>query len=272
MKVTLLGTGTSTGVPVLSCDCKVCTSTDSRNKRLRTSALIENCGVNILIDAGPDLRTQLLSQKINKIDAVLITHTHADHIMGLDDLRPLSFRQKDSIKIYANDQSIKEIKAMFSYMFNQNPNYLGSPPPKLEFVEISPYQPFFVGELELTPLLVKHGKWDVIAYRANSFAYLTDCSHIPGKTMTELQELDYLVLDGLRNREHPTHMSFQEAVETSRKLNPKEHTYLTHISHEVEHDEANHIIQNKYGGVNVELGYDGLEIAVESVKKIGHNF
>jgi len=256
MKVHVLGTGTSTGVPTIGCDCHVCTSNNPKNKRLRCSLYIETEKTGLLIDTGPDLRQQALRAGIKKVDSVLYTHSHADHVFGIDDLRPFNFISKKSIPVYANQQTAEELEKNFYYCFHQDPNYEGGNPPRLVLKTVKPNQELTIQDIKVTPLSVFHGQLEVIAYRIRDFAYITDCSLIPEETKAKLQGLDTLIIDGLRNRPHNTHFSVEQAVQEIMSLKPK-HAFLTHISHELDHEEENRKL-SKIKDVKIELAYDGM--------------
>ena len=255
MKLTFLGTGTSTGVPSIGCECETCVSDDSRDKRLRVSVLIEHGGQTVLVDTSSDFRQQALRQKIKWLDAILITHCHADHIFGLDDIRPLNFRY-GSLGVYANERAWKDIRRIFQYVFE--PSYFGGGLPQVVAHTVEPNAPFCIGpDLQVTPLEVIHGRLPVIAYRFNDFAYATDLSEIPPATIAGLRDLDVLVLDCLRFKEHPTHLWLDRALEYIAQLKPRR-AYLTHIAHDFKH--ARDAARLPAG---VEFAYDGLEISNE---------
>lgn len=268
MKITILGSGTSTGVPVPGCCCAICKSTDKLNQRLRTSAYVELEGKDlpdplsapggILIDTTPDLRYQLLRTGFTRLDAVLYTHAHADHINGIDDLRTFNFLTDRPIPIYGNDPTLNELGHKFSYAFFDDPDYEGGAPPRLTLNLVAPLRPFSVCGLEILPLALKHGRMDVLGYRIGDFAYCTDCSYIPDETAAQLQGLKVLILDGLRTRHHRTHFTHRQAVDEVERLRPKQ-TYLTHISHEIEHRQGN-LDLKALTQHHVELAYDGLSI------------
>lgn len=264
MKITILGSGTSSGVPVIGCDCNICTSSDPKNKRLRSSILIEHNNVSItnyiLIDSGQDFREQALKFKIPKIDTVLYTHSHADHIFGLDDLRIYNFRQKTDIPIYADKNTANDLRRIFSYCFNKDPNYEGGGIPSLKLTEIKAYHKFSILEesLEVHPLEISHGRKTILGYKIKNFAYLTDCSAAPLSTINELKNIDTLIISGLRNRPHKTHFTIDEAIEFSLNTSAK-NIYLTHIAHEVDHGVTSAKLKHesqKYQK-NIELCYDG---------------
>ncbi len=253
MKLTFLGTGTSTGVPSIGCECETCVSDDLRDKRLRVSILIEHGGQTILVDTSSDFRQQALRQKIKWLDAVLITHCHADHVFGLDDIRPLNFRH-GALGIYANERAWKDLRRIFQYVFE--PVYVGGGLPQIVPHTVVNGAPFCIGrELQVTPLEVIHGRLPVIAYRFNDFAYATDLNEIPPPTLDGLRDLDVLVLDCLRFTKHPTHLWLERALEYISELKPRR-AYLTHIAHDVKH--ARDSVRLPAG---VEFAYDNLVIS-----------
>lgn len=272
MKVICLGTGTSTGVPLLGCGCEVCRSGKKENERLRSSILIQlqkngaqstlgdTSVANILIDTGPDLRLQCLREQIRRIDAVLYTHAHADHIFGIDDLRAFNFVTGKSIPLYADKQTGARLRAIFSYAFAADEAYQGGAAPRLDLHTIEAYAPFDLFGVEFLPLLLKHGRADVLGFRVNKFAYLTDCSSIPERTKEQLQGLEVLILDGLRERPHPTHFNTAAALIEVEELKPRK-TYLTHLTHELDHERGNHALKQMTSH-DVELAYDGLQFEV----------
>lgn len=233
MKITFLGTGTSTGVPTIGCDCETCLSDDPRDKRLRVSVLIEHRQTKILVDTSIDFRQQALRADIRHLDAVLITHCHVDHVFGLDDLRPFNFRH-GALGVYANDVAWIDIRHIFKYIFE--PTHFGGGLPQLIPHEVVPNSPFCLGEdLEITPLEVTHGKLPVIAYRFNDFAYATDLKTISPTSMAGLRDLDVLVLDCVRIRPHSTHLCLEEALAIIEDLKPKR-AFLTHLNHDILHE------------------------------------
>jgi phosphoribosyl 1,2-cyclic phosphate phosphodiesterase len=252
MRLTFLGTGTSTGVPAIGCECETCTSDDPRDKRLRVSILIEHAGQTVIVDTSSDFRQQALRQKIKWLDAVLITHCHADHVFGLDDIRPLNFRY-GPLGIYANERAWKDIRRIFQYVFE--PTYFGGGIPQIIPHTVVVGAPFCIGkDLIVTPLEVLHGRLPVIAYRFNDFAYATDLNEISDKTIDSLQDLDVLVLDCLRFKEHPTHLWVERALEYVERIKPRR-TFFTHMAHDVLHGR-----DSKRLPTSVEWAYDGLEI------------
>ena len=252
MKVTFLGTGTSVGVPCIACDCPVCRSDDPRNKRLRCSLLIEHQGHAVLVDTTPDLRTQALRYDIRKVDAVIFTHGHADHLHGLDDVRIYCFLQGTPLPCYGDRATLERIERVFEYAFN--PSYQrGVPQLDLHLIE----GPFELCGLHIEPVTVYHGKMPVLAFRIGPFAYATDCNAIPDESLAQLQDLDILVLDALRFREHPTHFSVDQAVAVIRQLAPGR-AFLTHIAHDLDHGATSAALS-----ANIELACDGLVLEVD---------
>ena len=251
MRVTFLGSGTSTGVPVVGCRCRVCTSENPRNHRLRQSVAIEEKGRHFLIDTTPDLRTQLLRHPIPRLDFLLYTHSHSDHLMGLDDIRPFNFRQRESIRAYASVHTAKAVRRAFSYIWDAT--QIGGGKPQLELVQID--GPFSHDGIEIVPLPVAHGNWTIFGFRIGPFAYITDTNGIPPDTMKLLEGVDTLALDGLRpSPPHPTHFTIDEAVDVARRIGART-TYLIHLTHEVEHEEVEAELPE-----GVQLAYDGLEL------------
>ncbi len=252
MKLTFLGTGTSTGVPSIGCECETCVSEDPRDKRLRVSIIIEHAGQSLLVDTSSDFRQQALRFGLKRLDGVLITHCHADHIFGLDDIRPLNLRF-GALGLYANDRAWVDIRRIFKYIFE--PSHFGGGLPQVIAHTVYPGAPFCIGEqLEVTPLEVIHGRLPVMAYRFNDFAYATDLSEIPPQTMDALRDLDVLVLDCLRFREHPTHLWAENALGYVEKLKPRR-AYFTHMAHDVKHERDSKRLPD-----GVEFAYDGLVV------------
>lgn len=251
MKLTFLGTGTSTGVPSIACDCETCLSEDPRDNRLRTSILIEHNGTTILVDTSADFRQQALRANIRKVDAVLITHCHVDHVFGLDDIRPLNFRY-GAMPIFANEIAWIDLRRIFQYIFK--PTHFGGGLPQLIPHTVYNHAAFCIGDIEITPLEVIHGKLPVIAYRFNNLAYATDLNFISDETIAGLQGLDVLVLDCVRLKPHSTHLGLNEALEYAERINAKK-TYLTHLNHDVMYDRDSGLLPS-----NVEFAYDGLVI------------
>jgi phosphoribosyl 1,2-cyclic phosphate phosphodiesterase len=252
MKLTFLGTGTSTGVPSIACECETCTSDDERDKRLRVSILVEHDGSSVLVDTSADFRQQALRYRLKRLDAVLITHCHADHIFGLDDIRPLNFRY-GALGVYANEAAWPDIRRIFQYIFE--PSHFGGGLPQVIPHIVTPGAAFCLSRgLQITPLLVIHGRLPVMGYRFNNFAYATDLSEIPVETQNLMRNLDVLVLDCLRFVKHPTHLWVDRALEYVKELKPRR-TFFTHIAHDVKH--ARDSVGLPEG---VEFAYDGLVV------------
>lgn len=250
MKLTFLGTGTSTGVPSIGCECETCLSDNPKDKRLRVSVTIEHAGKKILVDTSIDFRQQALRARINYLDAVLITHCHVDHVFGLDDIRPLNFRY-GAMGIYANEIAWKDLRRIFQYIFQ--PTHFGGGLPQLIPHTVVKNSPFCIGkDLHITPLEVIHGKLPVVAYRFNDFAYATDLKFIPEDAMRGLTDLDVLVLDCVRIKPHSTHLGLSEALEYIEKLKPKR-AFLTHLNHDILHERDSRLLPD-----NVQFAYDGL--------------
>jgi phosphoribosyl 1,2-cyclic phosphate phosphodiesterase len=262
LTVTLLGTGTSTGVPVLGCDCEVCTSEDPKDARTRCSCYVRAGGMGILIDTGPDFRRQALREGIDRIDAVCYTHHHFDHVVGLDDLRPFFFENRRAMPCYAHPDTAAVLRRNYDYIFGDDP-YPGAANVVLETVD----GPFTVpsrydeaGSVPVDPLLLYHGDMPVYGYRIGGFAYLTDVSTIPEPSYDGLDDVDVLVLDALRPKPHPTHLSFDEAVEVARRIGARQ-TYFVHMTHNVRHAEANAALPD-----DMQLAYDGLTVDVPALE------
>lgn len=225
MKITFLGTGTSTGVPYIGCKCEVCTSKNPKDARLRASVLVEVNGKNILIDCGPDFRQQMLLHPVDKLDAVLITHEHYDHVGGMDDLRPFK-----NVPVYAHERVCGVIKSNMPYCFNGK-NYPGIPKIDLHTIH-RPYNSFYVDDVKITPIHYYHAKLSVLGYRIGDFAYLTDISAMPDDQMYKLSGVDTLVVDALRQTPHFSHFSLEQAIEFSHRVGAKQ-TYFTHCCHHI---------------------------------------
>jgi len=251
MKVTFLGTGTSQGIPVIACDCSVCKSDNLKDNRLRTSVLVEVDNQTIVIDTGPDFRQQMLRENIQKLDAVLFTHEHKDHIAGLDDIRAFNFKQKKEMEIYASENVIKALKREFYYAF-EDEKYPGVPQLSIKKID---NETFNVNNTQVIPIEVMHYKMQVFGFRINNFAYITDAKTISEAELQKLKNLDVLVLNALRKTEHISHLNLHEAVEWAERISPKK-TYLTHISHLMgKHNEVSSELPE-----NVEIAYDGLKL------------
>lgn len=252
-RATFLGTGTSHGVPMIGCRCATCTSDDPRDKRLRPSLLIEiESGPALLVDTGPDLRTQALAHDVRRVDAVLFTHPHADHLLGLDEIRRYNAIQRATVPCYADPDTITEVRRVFAYAFD--PRQAGGGVPQLELVPVT--EPFDVAGTRVTPVPVLHGRLPIHGYRVGDFAYVTDCSEIPAASWSLLEGLDVLVLDALRYRPHPTHFNVAQALEVVARVRPRR-ALFTHIAHDLRHAEASAALPS-----GVELAYDGLVVPV----------
>jgi phosphoribosyl 1,2-cyclic phosphate phosphodiesterase len=253
LTITVLGSGTSVGVPTIGCQCAVCTSSDPRDNRLRPSVLVSFGGRNVLIDTTPDFRTQALRERIDRVDAILFTHAHADHIMGLDDVRPFNFRQRSTIPVYGSGETIGAVRRVFEYIFAGRRTE--SSIPSLE-PHVLDGESFDLFGLEFTPIPLRHGRTAVYGYRFGAAAYLTDHSAIPPESQEKLRDLDVLFLDALRNRPHPTHTTVARALEHVAEIVPRR-AFLTHICHDLPHAETERRLPE-----NVRLAYDGLKVAV----------
>jgi len=254
MQVTFLGTGTSVGIPMIGCSCRVCRSDDPKNKRNRPSILITLGDKNILVDTSPEFRIQALTCGIDRIDAVLFTHSHADHLHGLDDLRVFSRTQTDPIPCFGNDFTLDRIRRAFDYIFN--PKYYQGLLPNIKLESIN--GPFPLLGQTVVPVKVWHGKTEVLGFRLGRFAYVTDCGLIPDESMELLAGVEVLVLDALRwEPPHPAHLTIPQAVRISQQLGARQ-TYFTHMMHRVEHQETNARLPD-----GIQLAYDGLVIQID---------
>jgi phosphoribosyl 1,2-cyclic phosphate phosphodiesterase len=252
--LTVLGSGTSVGVPTIGCECAVCNSTDPKDRRTRPSVLIEYGGKVVLIDTTPDFREQAIRERIHRLDAVLYTHPHADHLLGIDDLRPLSFQHKPGkLPLYARPEAIEFIRNMFGYIFT--PKYKFGGLPQLELKEITGPVELFGAMFE--PVTVIHGETEILGFRFGSAAYLTDHSEIPKNSMEQLRNLDILFLDALRHQPHPTHSTVENSLRIVERLKPKR-AFFTHICHDLPHQETNASLPD-----NVRLSYDGMKLDFE---------
>ena len=259
MKITLLGTATSQGIPVIGCTCKVCTSVDTRDYRLRTSAHIATRKTDIVIDVGPDFRAQMLSAQVKKLDAILVTHEHNDHVIGLDDVRPFCFMQDDPLELYTIPRVKKEIEERFAYAFQASP-YPGAP--RLNIKQVDFFNPFCINDVVVTPFPIIHGSLEIAGYKVNNTVYITDASEIPEESMKLINGAELLVINALRRQPHHSHYSLEEALEAIGKIKP-EKAILTHVSH----------LMGRHSEVELELpsgvflGYDGKESIVSDSRK-----
>lgn len=255
MIITVTGSGTSQGVPVIGCECNVCLSKDSKDKRLRSSIHIDYKSKSIVIDTGPDFRQQMINSKISKLDAVLFTHEHKDHVAGLDDVRPFNFIQKKPINIYCSNNVYTALKREFHYIFDPKFRYPGIP--SINRHEIDKENSFKVGDISIQPIEVMHYKLPVLGFRINNFAYITDAKTIEDIEKNKLQNLDLLIINALRIKEHLSHLNLEEAINLIKELKPKK-AILTHISHFM----GKHIDATKLLPKNIEIAYDGLKIEI----------
>lgn len=251
VRLTILGSGTSHGVPMIACDCAVCTSKDPRDSRTRCSTVFSFEDGAVLIDTSPELRLQCIANGVSRVDAVFYTHHHADHVTGLDDLRRFNWLQKAALPLYANARTLARLRTMFDYAFEYDPAYPSAKP------ELIPHElsgPVRVGEREVIPIPYMHGPLPVLGFRVGAIAYCPDCSQIPDESRELLRDLDVLVLDALRRRPHPTHFTLEQAVDEARRIGAAR-TYFTHIAHELSHAETNAELPR-----GMQLAYDGLVI------------
>ena len=256
-EIVFLGSGTSMGVPTLGCRCAVCTSSDPRDNRMRPSIVVlfrdgdsERC---VLIDSGPDFRQQALRENLRRIDAVLYTHAHADHILGLDDLRPLSFKNDERIPLYADRTTTAVLRHVFEYTFSESNRYPYKA--RVELLPLEEHTRIFGADFVSVPLL--HGTLETVGFRFGTAAYLTDMSDIPEASFFLLQDLDVLIVDALRRTPHPSHSNLETSLKFVEKIRPKR-AYFTHIAHELGHAETENELPS-----NVHMAYDGLRIQIE---------
>lgn len=258
IEIVVLGSGTSSGVPVLGVDYPREYLANPKNHRTRPAILIKGSGGNVLVDAGPDLRMQLLRENINQVDATVITHTHADHIMGMDDLRSFCLRTKRDMPVYTMPRYAEDIRRVFSYAFGEFPEGIEVPRFALSEVDLEATGTYelVLCDIPMTLMLVWHGPWPVIALRIQNFAYVTDVKTIPQPAWDLLQGLDVLILDAVRRKPHPNHIHFDEAIDIAQKLGAGQ-TYFTHLSHDFDHD-----VTNSQLPPNIQLAFDGQRISV----------
>jgi phosphoribosyl 1,2-cyclic phosphate phosphodiesterase len=254
LKITFLGTGTSQGVPVITCNCEVCQSDDHRNNRLRVSILIETADKTIVIDSGPDFRYQMLRAKVKDLDAILFTHEHKDHVAGLDDIRPFNYLLHKDIDIYATDRVQDALKREFSYIFSEV-KYPGLPQIELHTID---QDPFFIGQTEIIPLAIMHYKLPILGFRIGDFTYITDAKTVSNETIEKIRGTKILIINALQRQPHISHFTLDEAVEFAQKIGA-EQTYFTHISHNLGlHEEV-----EKELPTGMKLAYDGLTLFSE---------
>jgi len=257
LKITVLGSGTSMGVPTLGCPCRVCKSNDPHDKRLRPSLLISRGGQNVVIDTTPDFRQQALRVSLDRLDAILLTHGHADHILGFDDIRPFNLRQRAALPVYGNEQTFRILRRVFAYVFDDKPTLSTVPSVTLNAVK----SPFELLGTPFVPVPMRHGEMEVLGFRFGRAAYLTDFSTIPDSSMALLEGLDELVLDALRDIPHPMHQTVEQALALIQQLKPRRASF-THIAHDLPHAETNTRLI-RMGYPHVQLAYDGLEFEVQ---------
>lgn len=253
MKITFLGTGTSQGIPVIGCKCEVCTSVDYHDNRLRSSILVETNGTHIVVDTGPDFRQQMLRERVSKLDAVLFTHAHKDHVAGMDDIRSFNFLQKKDMPIYATEFVLGRLKQEFEYIFTDS-KYPGVPQVETHAIE---NKSFRVGNVEVQPIEVMHYKLPVFGFRFGDFTYITDANNIADEEKEKIKGSKVLVLNALQKKTHISHFNLEEALELMEELKP-EKGYLTHIGHYM----GRHAKVSKELPNNVEIAWDGLQFSV----------
>jgi phosphoribosyl 1,2-cyclic phosphate phosphodiesterase len=254
LKITFLGTGTSSGVPMIGCDCEVCTSTDRKDNRLRSSILVQSPTTTLVVDTGPDFRYQMLRQKIKHLDAVVFTHPHKDHLAGLDDIRAFNFFSKKPMELYADSLTEEAVRRDFHYAFSDT-KYPGLP--ELSFNTIT-LEPFVVGDIPIAPIMVWHMKMPVLGFRFGKFTYITDANRIEEGEKEKIRGSELLVLNALRKQKHISHFSLEEAIEMAQELKVPV-TYFTHISHQLgRHSDIEAELPD-----GIHLAYDGLELMFE---------
>jgi phosphoribosyl 1,2-cyclic phosphate phosphodiesterase len=249
LKITFLGTGTSSGVPMIACECEVCTSKDKKDNRLRSSILVESPTTTVVVDTTPDFRYQMLRAKVKKLDAVLYTHSHKDHIAGLDDIRAFNYLHQQPMRVYANQMTMKELKREFEYAFAEK-KYPGVPEIELDTITT---EPFFIGDIPVIPIVVWHLRMKVYGYRFGKFTYITDANRIDEEEKQKITGSDTIVLNALRNEPHISHFTLNEATDMVKELKVP-HAYFTHISHQL----GKHADVDQHLPKGMHLAYDGL--------------
>ena len=255
MKITFLGTGTSQGVPIIGCHCEACLSEDKKDKRLRCAIMVTlDDGKNIVIDTGPDFRQQMLRENVQDIEAILITHEHNDHIIGIDDVRPINFKHEKDMPVYALPRVIENLEERFAYVFSSNP-YPGIP--RINLWPMDKSEPFDIAGQHIIPIEVMHYKLPVIGFRFNDFTYLTDIKTISDEELEKVKGTKILVLGALQRKQHISHLTIDEAISLSQRIQP-EMTYFTHMSHRLgKHEEVIKTLPK-----NITLAYDGLQLEI----------
>lgn len=258
MRLIFLGTGTSHGIPVIGCACRVCRSPDPRDSRYRSSLFLSEGDTSLLIDAGPELRLQALRAGFDGLDALLLTHAHADHLHGLDDLRALT--RGRPLPLYANRSTLDEVRERFAYVFRRS--QIGGGKPRFDLRE-APMEGFTLGGLRIVPIPLLHGELPVLGWRIGTFAYLSDCSCIPEESFPRLRGVEVVAIDGLRLRPHPTHFSVDQAIDAARKIGARE-TWIVHITHDHSHAELEAHCRERGADVGARPAWDGLELSLAS--------
>lgn len=251
MEITFLGTGTSQGVPVIACECNTCSSPDKHDKRLRSSLLLETDNVVLLFDAGPDFRQQMLREKVKRLDAILLTHEHKDHISGMDDVRAFNYKSQDAIDIYAEERVQEAVKNEYSYVFSEY-QYPGIPKMRLHTITDDNFE---IKGISIIPIRVFHYKLPVFGYRIGDFAYITDANYIPEESKELLIGVKYLVINALRKEKHISHFNLREAIDIIKEISPKK-AFITHIGHQM----GMHNIVNSELPPGISLAFDGMKV------------
>ena len=254
VRLTILGSGTSHGIPMIACDCPVCTSTDPRDQRTRASALFSYDNHHVLVDTGPELRLQCIACDVRRIDAILLTHPHADHVVGLDDVRRFNWVQDGALNIYGDAPTLARVREMFTYAFTDDPRYPSAKPLLNPVVLDGPFDLF---GREVIPIPYRHGSLPVLGFRIGNIAYCPDCNHIPDQSRALLAGLDVLVLDAVRRKSHATHFNLTQAIEEARRIGARR-TYFTHIAHALSHAQTNAELP-----ASMKLAHDGLVCEAE---------